>query len=171
MNAGTAVTVSDIMQRDVLAVEEDWSLDQLARFFTDRQISGAPVISRAGDLLGVVSLTDIVRYDSLPENRSRGHDTHDYYLHTLERQVTQEEATRFSIEQDSPVTVREIMTPMIFEVRENTTVQDAADTMIKGHIHRLFVTRDRRIAGIVTALDMLKVLRDWQRDVTLARPA
>jgi len=58
------------------------------------------------------------------------------------------------------VQVRDIMTPMIFSVSENTSVQEVADVMLKRRIHRVFVTRDGKLAGIVTALDMLKVIRD-----------
>ena len=57
-------------------------------------------------------------------------------------------------------TVRDIMTPMIFDVSEDTTLPEAADAMIRGHIHRIFVTRHHKVTGIVTALDMLKVIRD-----------
>jgi predicted transcriptional regulator len=159
MNIDAETTVSDIMQREVMSVEEDWSLNQLARFLTDHQISGAPVVSRDGDLVGVVSLTDIVRYDGMPETVAVEHNTHEYYLQTLERQITLEETSTFHLERESAVRVGDIMTPMIFEVDENASIQEAADTMIKGHIHRLFVTHDKRIAGIVTALDMLQVLR------------
>lgn len=154
--------ISDLMQRDVLSVEDDWSLEQLARFFTDHQISGAPVISSKGELVGVVSATDIVRYDGMPESERdtpTRHDTHDYYLYTLERQVAQEEMTTFHVDRDSSVSVRDIMTPMIFQVDENASVREAADTMIKGHIHRLFITRDNKISGVVTALDMLQAIR------------
>jgi signal-transduction protein with cAMP-binding, CBS, and nucleotidyltransferase domain len=42
--------------------------------------------------------------------------------------------------------------------------------MVKGHIHRLFVTRNNRISGIVTALDMLNLLRGAEHS-DLARPA
>ena len=74
MNADTGTTVSSIMQRDVLSVGDSWPLHQLASFLTDNQISGAPVTSEDGELIGVVSLTDIVRYDSMPENRAELHD-------------------------------------------------------------------------------------------------
>jgi len=158
MNADT--TVSSIMQRDVLSAEGNWPLHRLARFLTDNQISGAPVISEDGELIGVVSLTDIVRYDSMPESRAEIHDTHEYYLHTLEMQVTQEEATSFHVEQESSATVRDLMTPMIFEVDENASIEEVADTMVKGHIHRLFVTHNKRISGVVTALDMVEFLRN-----------
>jgi CBS domain-containing protein len=97
----------------------------------------------------------------MPEGRSRETGTHEYYLHNLASQVAQEEATTYHVEHESSVTVRDIMTPMVFEVQETTSVQEAADTMVKGHIHRLLVTRDRRIAGIVTALDILKTLQRY----------
>jgi len=108
----------------------------------------------------VVSLTDIVRYDSMPERQAEVRDTHEYYLHTLEMQVTQEEATSFHAEQETSATVRDLMTPMIFEVDENASIEEVADTMVKGHIHRLFVTHNRKISGVVTALDMVEYLRN-----------
>jgi len=52
------------------------------------------------------------------------------------------------------------MTPMIFEVTEDARVQDVAETMLKGNIHRVFVTRDKKLTGIVTTLDMMQVIRD-----------
>jgi CBS domain-containing protein len=51
MDSTANISVSDIMQREVLTVENDWPLDQLARFLTDNQISGAPVIAENGSLL------------------------------------------------------------------------------------------------------------------------
>ncbi len=160
MDSTANISVSDIMQREVLTVENDWPLDQLARFLTDNQISGAPVIAENGNLLGVVSLTDIVRHEGTPESHAAEHGTHEYYLHGLEMQVGQNVARAFHIEEESSVTVRDIMTPMIFEISEGASLQEAADTMVKGHIHRLFVTRQNHIAGIVTALDILASIRD-----------
>ena len=170
MNADTGITVSSIMQRDVLSVEDNWPLHRLARFLTDNQISGAPVTSTNGERIGVVSLTDIVRYDSMPERQAEVRDTHEYYLHTLEMQVTQEEATSFHAEQETSATVRDLMTPMIFEVDENASIEEVADTMVKEHIHRLFVTHNRKISGVVTALDMVEYLRNSFR-AGLAREA
>jgi predicted transcriptional regulator len=159
MNVATETTVGSIMQRDIFGVGEDWSLNHLSTFLADKQISGAPVTSKAGDLVGVVSLTDIVRHNSMPESQSKEqHYTHEYYLHTLELQVAQEETTAYHVEEESKTRVKDIMTPMVFQVRENASIEEAADTMIKGRIHRLFITGDEGLVGVVTALDMLKVL-------------
>ena len=172
MNTDTGTTVSTIMQRNVLSVEESWPLHRLARFLTDNQISGAPVTSDDGELIGVVSLTDIVRYDSMPESRGEIQDTHEYYLHTLKMQMTQEEASSFHEEQESSATVRDIMTHMIFEVDENASIEEVADTMVKGRIHRLFVTHNKQISGVVTALDLVEYLRNsFGRTAGLAREA
>jgi CBS domain-containing protein len=52
------------------------------------------------------------------------------------------------------------MTPTIFRVNENATVQQVADTMIRGRIHRVFVTQEEKVVGIISAADMLRVIRD-----------
>ena len=111
-------------------------------------------------MLGVVSLIDIVCYNGIPESYVVEYSMHEYYLHGLEMQVGQSVSRTFHVEEESPVTVREIMTPMIFEISEDASLQEAADTMVKEHIHRLCVTRKGRISGIVTALDILASIRD-----------
>ena len=154
------MTVSDVMQREVLAVDAGWSLEELADFLVDNSISGAPVVAEDNELVGVVSLTDIVRQNRLQEHGSGAQDTHDVYLFELDRQMGKDELRELHIQYETPVMVRDIMTPMIFSVNEDTSVQAVAETMLKGRIHRVFVTRDNRLNGIITALDMLKIIRD-----------
>jgi CBS domain-containing protein len=152
--------VSHVMQREVLAVEGDWSLEQLAGFLVDNRISGAPVTGNEGELIGVVSLTDIVRESSMPNNAAGREEAHDVYLYALERQMGQEELRLFHTQYESAVQVRDVMTPMVFKVNENTSIREVADMMLRGGIHRVFVTDGNRLTGIVTALDMLRVIRD-----------
>jgi CBS domain-containing protein len=148
------------MQSDVLAVDADWPLDKLAGFLVENSISGAPVTDEKGELVGVVSLTDLVRHNSMTEKDTESGDTHDVYLYELERHMSHEEMRVFHTQYESPVQVREIMTPMIFRVSEDDSLQSVADTMLKGRIHRVFVTSGNMLTGIVTALDMLQVIRD-----------
>lgn len=160
MITSNGTTVSDVMQQNVLTVGENWSLNQLTRFLTDNQISGAPVVSDEGNPVGVVSLTDIVRHQSTTDGRGTETGTHEYYLHSHELQFAGIEATSLQFDEDSGECVRDIMTPMVFEVTDSASIQEAADIMVKGHIHRLFVTNNNRISGVISALDMLGVLRD-----------
>jgi len=152
------LTANHIMNQEVLAVEAAWSIERLSEFLMENSISGAPVQSKEGNLIGVVSLTDIVQYDTQSEKDPQW--PHDYYLHSLERQFAREEVSAFHIEAEPIKTVRAIMTPMVFQVAEDTPVQQVAEIMIKNRIHRVFVTRDEKVVGIISTPDMLKVIRD-----------
>jgi CBS domain-containing protein len=154
-------TAKDIMTSNVLMVGEDWLIDRLAEFLVENSISGAPVVSGSGKLIGVVSLTDIARFNSLPVRDRGSTDLHEYYQPAVELQVAKEEMSGFRIEGEPLTTVRDIMTPVIFSVPEEASVQQVAETMIKGHIHRLFVTHDDQVVGIISAFDLLRVIRDF----------
>ena len=151
-------TVKDIMTSQVQTVRDAWTIKKLAEFFFENCVSGAPVLDEDGKLLGVVSVTDLVRFDSQHKDETEP-KSHDVYTHHLERQFAQEEIAAFQIEDATTTTVHDIMTPMVFDVEESTTIQQAADIMVKGHIHRVFVTNNKKVVGVVSALDMLKVIR------------
>ncbi|MBA7658169.1 hypothetical protein ES703_66117 [subsurface metagenome] len=154
------LTAKDVMNQNVLAVGTDWSVDYLTDFLVENGISGAPVTSEDGKLIGVVSPTDIVRHRNLPGKDSRTDSPHDYYCHELERQYAKEKIRPFRIGAEPLVTLRDIMTPMIFDVNEDTKAKQVADTMIRGRIHRVFVTRRQKLVGLIATVDMLKVIRD-----------
>lgn len=52
---------SDVMIKDVITVSESTPLKEVARMFNERKITGAPVVNAGGELVGVISETDIVR--------------------------------------------------------------------------------------------------------------
>lgn len=151
-------TVKEIMTTNVQSVRDDWSLETLSQFFFDKQISGAPVVDANDNLVGVVSLSDLARNNTLPAFH-REDSGHDYYQHTRAvGGISQEDLSRLKLESESMVSVKDIMTPMVFEVDEQTTVDKAAETMLKGHIHRVMITHEKKLVGIVTTMDMLKII-------------
>lgn len=155
------LTAKDIMNRYVLSVGMDWSIDQLANFLVENSISGAPVVSEDGKLVGVVSLTDIVRYRSMPATEIKDDEPHEYYIHTSELNYSNEDIESFHVDAESLVSVREIMTPKTFNVSEDMEIYKVADAMIRSNIHRVLVTRDDTLVGIITTMDMLRVIRDF----------
>jgi len=52
---------SDVMVKDVITVTESMPLKDVARMFVEKKITGAPVVNAEGDLVGVISETDIIR--------------------------------------------------------------------------------------------------------------
>ncbi len=150
----------DIMNPSVISVEEDLSVHELANFFTAKMISGAPVVNKDGKLVGVVSLSDIVRNDERRTAIVNDKQESDYYLSGWEDNLNSDEIQELHLEEDDSLTVRNIMTPLIFKVKETELISAMSDIMIGGRIHRLLVTRDEKVVGIITTLDMLKAIRD-----------
>ena len=146
----TAKTARDLMSHPVLAVRETWTVRELASWLVERSISGAPVLDETGRVAGVVSLSDIV--DQVTRDREAP-------------AAARKERDRFAAEglrdlriEDDDLLVRDIMTPTFFAVPETTPLAELARTMVAGRIHRLLVTRRGRVVGIVTTIDLLRVL-------------
>lgn len=147
------------MNPEVLSVPEDMSVRELARFLIDHEITGAPVEDKNGKLVGVVSVVDIAGVAS-DDGAPRGdRSSPDFFVTGWENKVAIEEIQNFRIENDT-VRVGEIMTPEVFSIAEDTRVSEVASTMLRGHLHRLLVTRDERPVGIVSTSDLLGLLID-----------
>jgi CBS domain-containing protein len=152
-------TAADLMNPEILSVPEDMSIRELARFLVDHEITGAPVEGEDGKLVGVVSVVDIASVAS-DDGRMRGdRSSPDFYVTGWENKVAIEEIQNFRIENDE-LKVGEIMTPEVYSVSEDARVSEVASTMLRGHLHRLLVTRDDKPVGIVSTSDLLGLLVD-----------
>lgn len=154
----TKLKAKDVMTAKVMVASTDWSVEHLAAELLRRSVSGAPVADDSGKLVGVVSLTDVTR--SQAEGVEGSDALNDYYQRALVQQMGQIDAEAMSLTVEPEKTVGDIMTPMVFEVEEDTPVQEVAETMLQGRIHRVFVTRDGELVGVVSAFDLLRVVRE-----------
>jgi predicted transcriptional regulator len=60
--------VSEIMTPTVQAIHRDKSIREAESMFITQNISGAPIMDDIGNLVGFVSKTDIIRFDSIGED-------------------------------------------------------------------------------------------------------
>jgi predicted transcriptional regulator len=152
---GKAQTVKDLMNPDIMTVDDEMTTSELARYLTEREISGAPVVNVQGELIGIVSMTDIARNVAEPSDlmpsRDRGLDRDDATELTLE-DLGQQDA------EERAITVRDVMTPAIHQVASTASVSQAARLMVEHHIHRLVVTQGKNPVGIITSMDLLKMV-------------
>ena len=56
-----SLLASDVMIKDVVTVLESAPLKEVARILSEKNITGAPVVNSNGELVGVISETDIIR--------------------------------------------------------------------------------------------------------------
>ncbi len=150
------LTVRDIMQTDVVTVTADATARCLARLLADGQISGVPVLDGNGELAGVVSSTDLVRFAA--DGSGVPPDPYGYFL----TEDLPFDGRRFVDELPESdfdtVTVDEIMTPVSFSVEPATPLPELCEFLVRGRIHRAVVVEDAQLVGIVTTVDVLRAV-------------
>lgn len=176
MNTLLQTRVCDLMQTDLVTVSPDATVRSLTRLLSDHQISGAPVVDHAGQVVGVVSATDIlrlaadetdVRVGAFPPispgqpDAPSGDDELDLvgYFASMDATVVAPEGIDW-ISEDAfnERTVRDIMTGIHFSVGPDASLAELADLMVRGRIHRALVVEGGELQGIVTTFDVLKAV-------------
>jgi CBS domain-containing protein len=152
-------TAREVMSSDVVKVRTDMSVSDLAQFLVDNEISGAPVEDRDGRLVGVVSLQDVAAVHTSHEVAVPSGGRPDWYLRGWQEHYDREDLQGLRIE-ESDLTTGEIMTPAVLAVDEDEPIARVAQKMLRDHVHRLLVTRDRKVVGILTSFDLVRVLAE-----------
>ncbi len=146
----------DIMTPHVKSVPQNWTLQRFAGFLTDNGISGSPVIDDDGEIIGIATLTDIADF-----HVNQVDEDYDARLTPEEQQEARK--LRISLFEEMsklPVEVRDIMSPILLSVSEDSPVAEVATKMLDEHIHRIFVKSEDKVVGIITTFDMLKIIAE-----------
>ncbi len=159
------LTAADLMHRPVHTIRDDQSVHEAAAVLIEHGIQGAPVVNRFGKVVGVLSATDIARYE-----RDRHPDVvreSDYYrLAETGRAQDVEWEKGFHIEGTGSTKVREVMTPKVYSVPEDAHIGTVLGTLVDNHIHRVVVLakENGKLQGVVSATDIMRaLLSEWIR--------
>ncbi|MCC6617705.1 MAG: CBS domain-containing protein [Chloroflexi bacterium] len=130
--SSVAKRVGDLMTHDPVVVDPDDDVNEAEHLLSMYRIGGLPVVS-GGELVGVISQSDIV-------------DAH---------------GSEFISANWDRLRVRHLMSSPAITVGADADVAHAARIMLARHIHRLVVVaRDGSPIGVVTPLDLLRILLD-----------
>lgn len=128
-----SLLAKDLMETQVVAVPPEMALERLEEFLLVQGIDGAPVQNDRGEVVGIVSKTDLIRALYLQQ---QGH-----------------------LSPSRPLVVGDIMTREVVFVPPEATIPEVAEAMIENLIHRVLVGHPPRVEGIITAFDLLQLLR------------
>ena len=154
--------VEDLMQTSVKVVLEDESLIDLDRAFMDAKVSGFPVVNKDGLLVGIVTRSDIVR--QLNVEQSISEYTYDYY-HDVQGHETGATASLASIgerlgQRLEQLKIKDFMIRTVITIEPQASLQALAKLFLEHHIHRVPVTTNNKLVGIVTALDLVRLFAE-----------
>lgn len=133
--------VRDVMSRDVVTVSRRTPVRDFLELAERAGISGAPVVDAEDRVVGVVSVTDVLRAvgGTIPGGRLG--------------------ARPGAIAAASvPDTVGEIMTRATVSVDGGSGLSAAAAFLVRADVHRALVFEEGRLTGIVTTNDLLAAL-------------
>ena len=135
--------VQDLMTRDVTTVAPATSLRDAAGLLATKGISGLPVVSATGEVVGVLSEADIVvkAGGEVARNRMLG------WL--LEPDLGLEDKIRAA-------TVGEAMSAPPVTISPKRPVHEAARLMVAENVNRLPVVDKGKLTGIITRADIVR---------------
>jgi CBS domain-containing protein len=127
-----------IMTTPVRTVRPETTVREAATLLLEHRITAAPVLDAAGELIGIVSESDLVvdRFGHDPRNQVR--PVHD--------------------EPPGPQTVGEVMTTPVIALGPSADAADLAQTMLGADIRSIPIVEGATVIGIVSRRDLLRTL-------------
>ena len=147
--------VADVMQRDLITVYASDPLTEVERVLAEARISGVPVLDDNDEIVGVLSMADLVnRYaedgDLQDSSADRDPDDDDLDEDT--------EIVAFHRANGEQVCAGEQAPPEITYVAPTVGLREASRLMVQKQIHRLLVVEHSRVVGLLTTLDILRAI-------------
>jgi CBS domain-containing protein len=142
----------DVMTTDVIAVDPNTPIQDLATLLAERGISGAPVIDASGRLVGIVSEGDLLHRAEIGTARRHRVRRRSWWLDHYAGESAREYV------KDHGRTVNDIMSRDVATVTEETDLADVAALLEAKRIKRVPVMREGKVVGIISRANIVRAV-------------
>jgi CBS domain-containing protein len=142
------LTAADVMTSDVVSVEPDTPVRDIAELLYSRRISGVPVVEN-DQVIGIVSEGDLIGHVA-----AIGEPRRSWWLSLF----ADESLSARDYAKTHGRTARDVMTASVVSVEETATLAEMARLVERHRIKRVPVLRDGKLIGIVTRGNLLQGL-------------
>ena len=142
--------VKDIMTTDVVTVTKETTVMELAGLFANRHLSSLPVLDTNGELIGIVTETDLVDQDKnlhIPTVIS----IFDWVIYLESDKKFEKELKKMTGR-----VVGDIFSTELLTVSPDTSIADVADLLSSRKINALPVVEGKKLVGIVSRIDLIR---------------
>ena len=147
--------VKEIMAKNVVTVTPEMTIRELNQILKTHRISGVPVVNSANDVVGVVTLSDILKIIAQFYN---WHETDRAYYWTEEEKSGKVKKIDASYLEDIyKKSVSEIMNALVITLKEDDPAQEAMKLMFTYNIHTIPVLKDNKLVGVIGKHDLLEM--------------
>lgn len=134
------------MVKKIVTVKSGQTLIEAARILVGNNISGAPVLDKKGNLVGMVSEKDLF-HALYPDVKD--------ILRDMRLWLGKEKIER-RVAAKRKISIEHLMTKKIVSVGPEEEVLSAGSKMLIAKIHRLPVVKDKKLVGIVSRRDIFR---------------
>ena len=139
----------DVMTDEVITIDVNATVAQVAKLFIDRGISAAPVIDGNGKMVGIISEGDLLRRAEIGTERRRS----SWLEFIASNQNLAAEYVKSHAQK-----VGDLMTAEVISVEESTPISEIAELLESRHIKRVPVLRKGKPVGIVSRANLIQAL-------------
>jgi CBS domain-containing protein len=146
-------TVADAMTRDPIVVRTETPLNEAIQILAERRISGLPVVDTAGQLVGVISETDLMWQETGV--------TPPAYIMFLDSVIYLQNPAKYERELHKALgqTVGEVMSSDPISISPDKPLKAAAQIMHEREVRRLpIVDNAGQVIGILTRGDIIRAM-------------
>jgi len=142
----------DIMSREVITVNENASVRELASLFLTHDISGAPVVDIAGKVIGVVTENDLI-FQNKKVHLPTAVAILDAFLFLEGPEKMEKELKKIA-----GAKVGDICSRDLISVGPETELEELATLMAEKKIHTLPVMEDEQLVGVIGKSDIIRLI-------------
>ncbi|MEA5092516.1 Inosine-5'-monophosphate dehydrogenase [bioreactor metagenome] len=144
--------VKEVMTKAVVSVNRDSTIDEIAQVLIDNKVSGLPVLSDGGYLIGIVTEGDLLRREMSPRLPE--------FINILGAVIYYHGVERYNedFKKILAQTASDIMTEDLITVKEDTDISEVARLMLNNNIKQIPVVDGSKLIGIVSRADIVKLL-------------
>lgn len=136
--------IREIMAKNVITVSPDTSLREAGKILKEKRISGIPVVERDGRLVGVITITDILKI--IKEI---------YQWQQIEKSSTGLKISDLIETESLNKKVSDVMTKSVFTLEAGRDVNDLMRLVFTKNIHTIPITENGSLVGVVGKHDLI----------------
>lgn len=146
--------VQEIMTKDVLTVQPETPVNDVARLMGARDVSGVPVVDEAGQVVGIITELDLLIRNTRLEV-PRFIQVLDLGRIPLEWPGHVRERMRHMLGTQA----RDVMTETVVTIAPDAEVEELAELMVKRRVNPVpVVDAEGRLVGIVSRADIVDMM-------------
>lgn len=148
--------VSNIMTRKPISLKPGDMLKKVLDVLAENKISGCPVVDEKGQLVGVITQSDILRVIDVHSQIQKSDDIFSLILAVMKSDRYEDLKT--ALKKVLKLRIKDFMSENVITIYADEDVYKAAKLMNKHDVDRLPVVKNNKLVGIITRWDIIRAL-------------